>query len=113
MKIVLAYSGGPRHIDRFSAGSCDIRASGVVCSCSMTQTAAHAQSTDSVLMIRPGRFYPNPETAADNAFQRDADRGSDALTLAARKECDAAMQTMRAAGGNVHGLQEPAAPRQR
>ena len=30
---------------------------------------AHAQSTNSVLMIRPGRFYPNPETAADNAFQ--------------------------------------------
>src|SRR5437879_1198726 len=110
MKIVLAYSGGPRHIDRFSAGSCDIRASGVVCSCSMTQTAAHAQSTGSVLMIRPGRFYPNPETAADNAFQRDADRGSDALTLAARKEFDAAMQTLRAAGVNVHVFEDTADP---
>src|SRR5438445_10008155 len=110
MKIVLAYSGGRRHIDKFSAGSCDIRASGVVCSCSMTQTAAHAQSTDSVLMIRPGRFYPNPETAADNAFQRDADRGSDALTLAARKEFDAAMQTLRAAGVNVHVFKETAEP---
>src|SRR5881296_212773 len=110
MKIVLAYSGGPRHIDKFSAGSCDIRASGVVCSCSMTQTAAHAQSTDSVLMIRPGRFYPNPETAADNAFQRDADRGSDALTLAARKEFDAAVQTLRAAGVNVHVFEDTAEP---
>ena len=39
----------------------------------MTQTPAHAQSTNSVLMIRPNRFYPNPETAADNAFQRSAD----------------------------------------
>src|SRR5437764_342727 len=85
-------------------------ASGVVCSCSMTQTAAHAQSTDSVLMIRPGRFYPNPETAADNAFQRDADRGSDALTLAARKEFDAAMQTLRAAGVNVHVFEDTAEP---
>ena len=45
----------------------------------------HAQSTNSVLMIRPGRFYPNPETAADNAFQRNADRDSDALTLAGEK----------------------------
>lgn len=110
MKIVLAYSGGPRHIDKFSAGSCDIRASGVVCSCSMTQSAAHAQSTDSVLTIRPGRFYPNPETAADNTFQRDANCGSDALALLARKEFDAAVQTLRAAGVNVHVFEDTAEP---
>jgi hypothetical protein len=110
MKIVLAYSGGPRHIDKFSAGSCDIRASGVVCSCSMTQSAAHAQSTDSVLTIRPGRFYPNPETAADNTFQRDANCGSDALALLARKEFDAAVQTLRAAGVNVHVFDDTAEP---
>ncbi len=60
----------------------------------MTQTTAHAQSTNSVLMIRPGRFYPNPETAADNAFQRNADGDSDALTPLARKEFDAAVQTL-------------------
>src|SRR5438874_11055279 len=74
----------------------------------MTQTPAHAQSTSSVLMIRPGRFYPNPETAADNAFQRDAHRGSDALTLIARKEFDAAVQTLRAAGVNVHVFEDTA-----
>ncbi len=67
----------------------------------MTQSAAHVQSTDSVLMIRPGRFYPNPETAADNAFQRDANRDSDVLTLMARKEFDAAVQALCAAGINV------------
>jgi len=61
-------------------------------------------------MIRPGRFYPNPETAADNAFQRDADRGSDALTLAARNEFDAAVQTLRAAGVNVHVFEDTAEP---
>src|SRR5207244_2750451 len=110
MKIVLAYSGGPRHIDRFSAGSCDIRASGVVCSCSMTQNAAHAQSTDSVLMIRPDRFYPNPETAADNAFQRDANRDLDALTLVARNEFDATVQTLRTAAVNVHVFEDTAEP---
>src|SRR5207244_11242613 len=108
MKIVLAYSGGPRHIDRFSAGSCDIRASGVVCSCSMTQSDAHDQSTDSVLMIRRGRFYPNPETAADNAFQRDANRDLDALTLVARNEFDTAVRTLRTAGVNVHVFEDTA-----
>jgi len=76
----------------------------------MTQTRAHAQSTNSVLMIRPGRFYPNPETAADNAFQRDADGDSDALTPAARKEFDAAVQTLRAAGVNVHVFEDTAEP---
>ena len=77
---------------------------------SMTQSAAHAQNTDSVLMIRPGRFYPNPETAADNAFQRDANRDLDALTLVARNEFDAAVQTLRAAGVNVHVFEDTAEP---
>src|SRR6266550_3218780 len=76
----------------------------------MTRSAAHAQSTNSVLMIRPGRFYPNPETAADNAFQRNADRGSNALTIMARKEFDAAVQTLREAGINVHVFEDTAEP---
>jgi len=76
----------------------------------MTQTPAHAQSTNSVLMIRPGRFYPNPETAADNAFQRDANRDLDALTLMARNEFDAAVQTLRAADVNVHVFEDTAEP---
>jgi hypothetical protein len=76
----------------------------------MTQTAAHAQSTESVLMIRPGRFYPNPETAADNAFQRNANRDLDALTLVARSEFDAAVQTLRAAGVNVHVFEDTLEP---
>jgi hypothetical protein len=74
----------------------------------MTQTAV--QSTNSVLMIRPSRFYPNPETAADNAFQRDADHDSDIITLAARKEFDAAVQTLRDAGVNVHVFEDTAEP---
>ena len=76
----------------------------------MTQTPAHAQSTDSVLMIRPGRFYPNPETAADNAFQCNADRDSAVLTLMARKEFDAAVQALRAAGVNVHVFEDTVEP---
>src|SRR5205809_2213896 len=74
----------------------------------MTESAAQAQSTDSVLMIRPGRFYPNPETAADNAFQRDANRDLDALALVARNEFDAAVQTLRTAGVNVHVFEDTA-----
>ena len=76
----------------------------------MTRTPARAQSTNSVLMIRPSRFYPNPETAADNVFQRNADRDSDALTLMARKEFDAAVQTLRAAAVNVHVFEDTAEP---
>ena len=76
----------------------------------MTQSAAHAQSTDSVLMIRPDRFYPNPETAADNAFQRDANRDLDALTLVARNEFDATVQTLRTAAVNVHVFEDTAEP---
>jgi hypothetical protein len=76
----------------------------------MTQTITHVQSTNSVLMIRPGRFYPNPETAADNAFQRATHCARDKLTLAARKEFDAAVQMLRAAGVNVHVFEDTAEP---
>src|SRR5439155_6905173 len=100
----------PQHMDNFSGGSWGIKASRVVCSCSMMQTTAHAQSTNSVLMIRPARFYPNPETATDNAFQRNAEHGSDALTLVARNEFDAAVQTLRAVGVNVHVFADTAEP---
>src|SRR6476661_9343251 len=76
----------------------------------MMQNPAHAQSANSVLMIRPGRFYPNPETAADNAFQRNTDRDSAALTLMARKEFDAAVQTLLEAGINVHVFEDTTEP---
>jgi hypothetical protein len=68
------------------------------------------QSTNSVLMIRPSRFYPNPETAADNAFQTRADYTADALTAAARNEFDAAVQTLRDAGVTVHVFEDTAQP---
>ena len=76
----------------------------------MTQSPALTQSTNSVLMIRPGRFYPNPETAADNAFQARVDSAADALSTVARKEFDAAVQTLRAGGVNVHVFEDTAEP---
>src|SRR6266487_4269595 len=112
MKIVLAYSGSlDAWIISLVAHAASRRVGyRVVYSCLMTQSAAHAQSTNSVLMIRPARFYPNPETATDNAFQRNAENGSGALTLAARKEFDAAVQTLRATGVNVHVFEDTAEP---
>jgi len=71
---------------------------------------APRQSTNSVLMIRPSRFYPNPETAADNAFQRNADCDSEALSLMARKEFDDAVQMLRAEGVNVHVFEDTLEP---
>jgi len=75
----------------------------------MTQTPAHAQSTNSVLMIRPAGFIQSGN-AADNAFQRNADGDSDALTPLARNEFDAAVQTLLAAGINVHVFEDTAEP---
>jgi hypothetical protein len=71
---------------------------------------APAQSTNSALMIRPCRFYPNPETATDNAFQRLAPRDSEGLNGAARDEFDAAVNTLRHAGVIVHAFDDTADP---
>jgi hypothetical protein len=76
----------------------------------MTATDPDAQSTNSVLMIRPHRFYPNPETAADNTFQRPADGEPDALSDAARKEFDVAVATLRNAGVSVQVLDDTTNP---
>ena len=76
----------------------------------MTQSASPTQSTNSVLMVRPCQFYPNPETAADNVFQARVDCAADALSEFARKEFDAAVQTLHAAGVNVHVFEDTAEP---
>jgi hypothetical protein len=76
----------------------------------MTRRAVLTQSTNSVLMIRPCRFYLNPETAADNAFQARLDCAVDSLSTVARKEFDAAVQTLRAAGVNVRVFEDTAEP---
>src|SRR5207248_2435922 len=76
----------------------------------MTVPDPAAQSTNSVLMIRPHRFYANPETAADNAFQRPADGDPDALSAAARREFDFAVATLRDAGVIVHIVDDTAKP---
>jgi hypothetical protein len=69
------------------------------------------QSTDAVLMIRPYRFHPNPETAADNAFQRAVEAGEmPAISAAAQREFDHAVETLRSAGITVHVVDDTATP---
>src|ERR1041385_7289387 len=77
----------------------------------MMQSAALEQSTNSVLMVRPWRFYPNPETAADNAFQRAAVSAEpDELSAASRTEFDRAVATLRNAGVTVHVVEDTPEP---
>jgi hypothetical protein len=64
------------------------------------------QAPAAVVMIRPHCFHPNPETAADNAFQRSGEVRSRteaaSLATAARDEVSAAVETLEAAGVCVH-----------
>ena len=63
------------------------------------------QAPGAVVMIRPHRFHPNPETAADNAFQRcssDDDASATAISRAARDEVTAAAAALEEAGVRVH-----------
>ena len=69
------------------------------------------QSANAVVMIRPFRFYPNPETASDNAFQREAAAAdADAISKAAQEEFDQAVESLRAAGVTVHVFADTPSP---
>jgi hypothetical protein len=69
-------------------------------------TLLSIQAPASVVMIRPHRFLPNPETAADNAFQRSAPCGGEgtaqSLAAAAHAEVTEAARVLSAAGVCVH-----------
>ncbi|PAJ78626.1 citrulline utilization hydrolase CtlX [Burkholderia ubonensis] len=64
------------------------------------------QAPAAVVMIRPHHFQPNPQTSADNAFQRSGGAGGErdarALSAAARDEVGAAAQRLADAGVRVH-----------
>ena len=62
-------------------------------------------------MIRPYRFYPNPETAADNAFQRAVEAGElPEISRQAREEFDAAVETLRTEDVTVRVVDDTATP---
>ncbi len=68
-----------------------------------------AQSTDTVLMVRPVRFGANPQTAASNAFQRSFAATRPAQEAAA-EEFDMLSNTLRAAGVRVQIVDDTAVP---
>jgi hypothetical protein len=69
------------------------------------------QSANAVIMIRPHRFYPNPETALDNAFQREAGADApDTISAKAQAEFDRAVEALSAAGITVHVFEDTPAP---
>ncbi len=71
-----------------------------------------AQSTNTVVMIRPCRFHPNPETALDNAFQQEiaGPEAPDVVAEKGRLEFDRAVAVLIGAGVNVHVYDDIAAP---
>lgn len=66
------------------------------------------QAPGAVVMVRPARFRPNPQTSADNAFQSEdpAARGPDELAWTARLEVIQAADTLRREGVRVHVFDE-------
>ena len=69
------------------------------------------QSANAVLMIRPSRFYPNPETALDNAFQQETVQETPQLiSTKAQLEFDRAVEALTAAGVTVHVHDDTPAP---
>ena len=69
------------------------------------------QSANAVVMIRPFRFFPNPETASDNAFQREAvATEADTNSRAAQTEFDQAVEVLRTARVTVHVFDDTALP---
>jgi hypothetical protein len=69
------------------------------------------QSANAVVMIRPSRFYPNPETALDNAFQQEVVAEAPlAVSSRAQVEFDRAVETLSGAGVTVHVFDDTPAP---
>lgn len=66
------------------------------------ETPMSIQAPSAVVMIRPRHFTPNPETAADNSFQRAPDRPADEVAQRAFDEVSRAADTLRSAGVAVH-----------
>jgi hypothetical protein len=61
-----------------------------------------AQAPSAVLMVRPRHFAPNPQTAADNQFQRPATQQPAQMGAAAYAEVTRAAEQLREAGVRVH-----------
>jgi hypothetical protein len=67
------------------------------------------QAPSAVVMVRPHAFAPNPQTAADNSFQRSsASDNAQGIARAAYGEVSAAAATLEAHGVRVHLFEDQA-----
>jgi len=77
-----------------------------------TGRAPSPQAPAAVVMVRPHRFVPNPQTAADNAYQLDPGALPDdasaltALSARAHAEVTAVARRLRAVGVRVHLVED-------
>jgi hypothetical protein len=70
-----------------------------------------AQAANAVVMIRPHRFFSNPETLADNVFQRETMiRDSGNISRTALAEFDRAVELLRSAGVTVEAFDDTPSP---
>lgn len=60
------------------------------------------QAPNAVVMVRPWKFYPNPETEADNAFQVKNCTSPDESARLAKKEVEEMAAILQAKGVTVH-----------
>ncbi len=66
-----------------------------------------AQAPAAVVMIRPHNFTPNTETAADNSFQKPAEKTASAdLARASFDEITTAIDVLRSHGVTVHKFED-------
>lgn len=65
------------------------------------------QAPDAVIMIRPHRFRSNPETQADNTFQRASQEAdAEAIAASAHEQVTKASEQLRRAGVRVHVFED-------
>jgi len=60
------------------------------------------QAPNTVVMVRPWHFHPNPETASDNAFQKTNTHSRDDVALQSRVEFDLVVEVLKEHGIKVH-----------
>jgi hypothetical protein len=70
----------------------------------MTDAIVHSQSPEAIVMVRPHCFVSNPETIADNAFQRLSHTESAAIS--AYDEVTQAVEILEAEGVTVHVFED-------
>lgn len=70
----------------------------------------NSQITNRVLMIKPIKFYYNPQTAVNNAYQKNIQENPELIAKKAMDEFDALVDKMRSVGIEVNVIQDTSTP---